>query len=129
VEVWPGGPLFGRRFDLASFPWRAGSEPPCELYLSTDIPNDSVIGGVNNTGFANPEFDAACLRARQSFDAAESRAAHAEAQAIFSRDLPSLPLFFRFRAGLARPEVSGYQLDTTARSDLWNIEQIGVSGP
>jgi ABC-type oligopeptide transport system substrate-binding subunit len=129
VEVWPGGPLFGRRFDLASFPWRAGFEPPCELYLSSDIPNESVVGGVNHLGYSNPEFDAACLRARRAFDKTTMRAAHAEAQVILMRDVPTLPLFFRFRAGVTRPEVTGYTLDTTARSDLWNIEQIGVARP
>ncbi|MGQ0605271.1 MAG: ABC transporter substrate-binding protein [Anaerolineales bacterium] len=127
--VWPGGPVFGRRFDLTSFPWRAGFEPPCELYLTDDIPNDSVIGGANNTGYSSPEFDAACTLALRAFDDGARLAAHTEAQVAFMRDMPSLPLFFRFRVGIARPEVTGYALDTTGRSDLWNIEQIGVSRP
>lgn len=128
-EVWPNGPLFGRRFDLGSFPWRAGVEPPCDLYLTDAIPTDENPGGANNTGYSNPAFDAACRRALQAFSADERRAAHAEAQAIFTRDLPSLPLFFRFKVGVIRPEVTGYQLDSTARSDLWNLEAINVPGP
>lgn len=123
---WPGGPLFGRRFDLAVFPWRAGLEPPCELYLTSAIPDDLNPAGANNPGYSSPAFDAACQRALTRFDLAGRRAAHAEAQAVFTRDLPSLPLFFRFKAGVAHPDVSGYALDATARSDLWNIETLGI---
>lgn len=121
---WPGGPLFGRRFDLSSFPWRSGVEPPCELYLTEAIPNDLSPGGANNTGYSSAAFDAACRRARRSFDPEQQRAAQLEAQVIFTRDLPSLPLFFRYRAGVAHPGVTGYRLETTARSDLWNVEAI-----
>lgn len=122
---WPGGPLFGRKFDLASFPWRAGLEPPCELYLTGAIPDDLNPAGANNTGYSNPAFDAACDRALRAFDPDERRQAHAEAQAIWADELPSLPLFFRLLVGLARPEVSGYRLEPAARSDLANIEFIG----
>jgi peptide/nickel transport system substrate-binding protein len=128
-DPWPNGPLFGRKFDLGAFPWRAGAEPPCDLYLTEAIPTDQNPGGANNTGYSNPGFDSACQRALSSFDDAARRAAHAEAQAIFTRDLPSLPLFFRFKVGLARPDVGGYQLDSTARSDVWNIEQISLPKP
>jgi peptide/nickel transport system substrate-binding protein len=127
--VWPSGPLFGRRFDLGGFPWRAGFEPPCELYLSSNIPDDLAVAGANNIGYSNPEFDAACQRALRTLKPDERREAHAAAQVIFMRDLPSIPLFFRFRVGLVRPSVGGYQLDSTARSDLWSIEQIAVPGP
>lgn len=121
---WPAGPLFGRKFDLASFPWRAGLEPPCELYLTSAIPDDLNPAGANDLGYSNPAFDAACERALRTLDPAERQAAHAEAQAIFTRDLPSLPLFFRYVAGVARPEVAGYALEPAARSDLANLELI-----
>jgi peptide/nickel transport system substrate-binding protein len=123
---WPNGPLFGRRFDLGSFPWRSGVEPPCELYLTEAIPDDLSPGGANNLGYSSAAFDAACRRARRSFDPEQQRAAHLEAQAIFTRDLPSLPLFFRYRVSVVQAGVVGYQLESTARSDLWNIEAIGA---
>ncbi|MBP7694635.1 MAG: hypothetical protein KA764_22120, partial [Anaerolineales bacterium] len=80
-------------------------------------------------GYSSPEFDAACQRAQTAFDPAERRAAHQQAQAIFTRDLPVVPLFFRFAASVARPGVAGYRLDPSARSDLWNLEIIGRSEP
>jgi len=127
--LWPEGVLFGRKFDLGQFPWRTGVEPPCDLYLTQAIPSDQNPGGANNTGYSNPAFDEACLAAQQALDEATRRSRHAEAQAIFTQDLPSLPLFFRVKAGVALPRVNGYTVDPTANSDLWNIESINLSQP
>jgi peptide/nickel transport system substrate-binding protein len=123
---WPSGPLFGRRFDLGAFPWRAGHQPPCELYLSRAIPDAQNPAGTNNLGYRSDAFDNACDEARGSFDPAVQRQGHVLAQTIFSQELPSLPLFFRFRLGVARPEVQGYRLDASAASSIWNIEEIGL---
>ena len=121
---WPSGLLFGRKFDVGQFPWRSGSEPPCDLYLTEAIPGDQNPGGANNTGYSNPAFDAACRTAQSSLAEATRRAAHTTAQALFTQDLPSLPLYFRFKTGVARPAIGGYVLDPTANSDLWNIEAM-----
>jgi peptide/nickel transport system substrate-binding protein len=126
---WPSGVLFGRKFDLGEFPWRTGIEPPCELYLTENIPSDQNPGGANDAGYSNPAFDEACRAARNALDDATRRARHAEALAIFTQDLPSLPLFLRVKVGVALPRVNGYQLDSTASSDLWNIEAISLSAP
>jgi peptide/nickel transport system substrate-binding protein len=125
-DPWPNGLLFGRRFDLGTFPWRTGSAPPCDLYLTSAIPTDQNPGGANNTGYSRPEFDAACLRATTALDEAERRAAHVEAQRLFAEDLPSLPLFFRPKVGVALPRVEGFQTDATAASVLWNAEALGL---
>ena len=128
-DPWPNGVLFGRKFDLGGFPWRTGIEPPCDLYLTEAIPSNQNPGGANNTGYSNPAFDQACLAAQGALDEATRRARHVEAQVIFAHDLPSLPLFFRIKAGVALPRVSGYRVDPTASSDLWNVEQISLSAP
>jgi len=125
-DVWPNGVLFGRKFDLGLFPWRTGIQPPCDLYVSEAIPSDQNPGGANDTGYNNAEFDRACHAALAALDAPTAQALHQQAQGIFSRDLPSLPLFFLVKAGAVRPKVQGYQLDTTAASELWNIEQLTV---
>lgn len=125
--VWPTGPLFGRQFDLGAFPWRASIEPNCELYITEAIPGDQNPGGANNAGYSNPAFDAACHAATTALNEATRRAQHAQAQIIFSQDLPSLPLFLQLKVGVARPEISGYAVDPTANSDLWNVEGIRVN--
>jgi ABC-type transport system substrate-binding protein len=48
------------------------------------------------------------------------------AQAIFSAELPSLPLFWRLKITVASPFVSGLVLDPSAASEFWNIEQVRV---
>lgn len=126
---WPNGVLFGRRFDVALFPWRAGMAPPCELYSADSIPNDQNPGGANNTGWANADFTAACQAARRALDTAEQLRQHQAALAVFHTETPALPLFFRLRLGVSHPAVQGYSLDSTARADVWNIEAIGLSQP
>ncbi|HEX8681931.1 MAG TPA: ABC transporter substrate-binding protein, partial [Ardenticatenaceae bacterium] len=47
----PEGPVFGRNYDVAEFAWLSGPEPPCNLYISTQIPNEEHgWGASNNTG-------------------------------------------------------------------------------
>lgn len=128
-DPWPTGVLFGRRFDLALFPWRAGMEPPCELYSADSIPNDQNPGGANNTGWANAQFTAACQAARRALDPAERLRQHQAALTLFHADIPALPLFFRLRLGVSHPMVQGYTGDSTTRADLWNIEAIGLTQP
>jgi peptide/nickel transport system substrate-binding protein len=126
VAIWPDGPIFGRKFDLTTYPWRAGVVPPCDLYTTSAIPDSDNPGGTNNTGYSNPEFDTACQTALTALDEETRRAAHAQAQIIFAADLPSLPLFFRPQLAAAVTAVSGFQLDPTAASVIWNIETLDV---
>ncbi len=123
------GPLYGRRFDLSSFAWSAGTQiPPCDLYLSTEIPDeDNAWSGSNFSGFSNEAYDAACAQALRSLPGtAEYEAAHRETQLIFSEELPTLPLFTRLKIAVTRPEVLGFAPDTTEDSELWNIEELDL---
>jgi peptide/nickel transport system substrate-binding protein len=123
------GPLYGRSFDLSSFAWSASTDiPPCDLYLSTEIPNeDNNWSGSNFSGFANEAYDEACLSALQSLPGTESYIiGHKEAQRIFSEQLPALPLFLRLQIAATRPLVRGFLLDPTENSELWNIEAIDL---
>ncbi len=90
---WPDGVLFGRRFDLALSHWNV-DESACALWMSKQIAEEANPGGANNTGYTNPEFDAACRAALTTLDPARAATFSAEAQQIFARDIPSLPLFF-----------------------------------
>ena len=52
---------------------------------------------------------------------------HKQAQAIFSEELPAVPLFIWPRIALVRPYVLGFTLDATSPSELWNIETLDVA--
>ena len=124
---WPDGVVFGRRFDLALFGWKVGSVPPCELFTTRQIPDEANPGGANDTGYSNPQFDAACQQSLTTLDPENATPYDAEAQRIFSQDLPMLPLFFRVKVAAARAQVQGFALDPTSPSELWNIEELAVA--
>ncbi|MEZ0397137.1 MAG: peptide ABC transporter substrate-binding protein [Anaerolineales bacterium] len=128
----PNGPLFGRNFDLAQFAMGSGgSSPSCLWFTGRQVPaaaNDWV--GTNLSGYSNPGFDAACLALTQSLpDDAVYRQAYQDTQALFARDLPVIPLYWRLRVAAARPGLSNYSLDPTAASALWNIEAFDLPVP
>jgi peptide/nickel transport system substrate-binding protein len=101
-------------------------EPPCELYKTDQIPSDENPGGQNNTGYSNPAYDEACNRALGTLDPDEKKKWHAEAQRIFSEDLPALPLFVRLKIAVASPKVKNFIVDPTANSEMWNIEEFDI---
>lgn len=134
----PDGILFGRKTDLGQFAWLTGVEPPCNLYLSGQIPGDPAAtdaegkplypsgwGGQNQTGYQSEAFDAACNKAVQSLPGQPSYdEGHLEAQAIFAEDLPVVPLFLRLKLAITRPDMCGFIMDPTANSEMWNIEEF-----
>jgi peptide/nickel transport system substrate-binding protein len=121
----PGGILFGRNFDLAQYAWEAGAEPPCYLYTSDQIPSAGNNWlKVNVTGYSNPAYDTACQSARQAHPSIDEGyvQAHEDVQRLFAQELPSIPLFFRLKMAVSRPDFCELEMDVTARSVLWNIE-------
>jgi peptide/nickel transport system substrate-binding protein len=126
AEGGGGGPLFGRNFDLAEYAMGTTSlEPPCSWYTSAQIPTaDNNWVGSNVTGFKSSEFDAACVRAQQQIpDDPAYREAYLKTQAIFTSDLPAIPLYLRLKVAAARPDMCKFNLDPTANT-LWNIESL-----
>jgi peptide/nickel transport system substrate-binding protein len=123
-EPGPTGPLFGRSFDLAQMAWQAGINSPCALFTSAQIPTaDNNWIGTNVTGFSDAAYDAACLSALQTRpDHPEYVSRHQEAQRIFADTLPAAPLFYRIKVAAARPDLCSLTMETSARSDLWNLE-------
>ncbi|HLF89603.1 MAG TPA: ABC transporter substrate-binding protein, partial [Anaerolineales bacterium] len=135
----PDGPLFGRNFDMTQFAWLTGVTPPCDLYLTEQIPGEDVTrfpyrwGGTNLTGYSNPAFDEACQRALSLLPGQPGyEDAHHLAQQIFAEDLPVIPLYLRIRVTATRPDFCGHSMDSTADSDFWNIEEydygVGCTG-
>lgn len=133
AELYASGPdglVFGRAFQLAQFNWSNSYEPPCFLYLSSEIPGPYPEfgrgwGGANASGYRNPEFDAACRSAMSSLpDDPEYATSHLRAQEIFATDLPALPLYMRLKLVAARPDLCGLQVAPGSSSALWNLESL-----
>lgn len=126
----PQGPVFGRNFDLALFGWAASLEPPCQLFLSSQIPAPAEVGstgwgGANAAGYQNPAFDQACRQAKLSLsDDTGYLTAYRQALLILGEDLPALPLFAWLRVTAARADLCGLQIDASASSPIWNLESL-----
>jgi peptide/nickel transport system substrate-binding protein len=101
-----------------------GIESSCEWYTTSAIPNNSNHWvGENVSGYSSPAFDAACLASMQSLpDESSHTMSYAQAQVIFSQDLPVIPLYWRVKSAAARVGICHFSLDPTASSNLWNIE-------
>jgi peptide/nickel transport system substrate-binding protein len=132
----PSGPLYSRSFDILQFSFRTGELPPCDSWLTENIPGDPILtdingnllyplgwSGVNISGFSNPEFDQACKTALSLLPGQSGYTeAHLEAQEAFARELPSIPLFTYVKLAVTRPDMCGFIIDSTAYSEMWNIE-------
>ena len=123
-QVGVDGRVYGRLFDLAEFAWMYATYPPCDLFLSNQVPADANNwSGSNNPGFNNPAYDAACTTQLQSLPGgADFDQAVMEAQRIFADQLPVIPLYVREIHAAARPDMCGYSLDPTSTSDFSNLE-------
>ena len=126
----PDGAVFGRQYDLAQFAWMTSVEPPCSLYLSTEIPGPypdylKGWGGFNASGYRNPQYDQACLDAIYSLpDMPQHQHKHAEAQSIFSDDLPALPLYWHYRIIVGRPDLCAIPGQIAGGSFLSDLETL-----
>jgi peptide/nickel transport system substrate-binding protein len=135
LAAGPEGLVFGRLFDLAQYAWMTSTEPPCALFLSMEIPgpypeHSKGWGGVNASGYSNTQYDQTCLDALYSLaDMPQHAQKHAEAQAIFSEDLPALPLYWRFRVSVTRPDFCGIDQSTIASSIFFDLELFNYGQP
>jgi peptide/nickel transport system substrate-binding protein len=135
----PEGELFGRQYDLGEFAWQAQYEPDCLLYHGRQVPGpadtvnpktgEAYAGwdGLNNTGYVNAAFDEACDAARQQLPGLPEFAEwHKAAQIIFAQDVPVIPLFPLLKVAVTGPDVLGFRLDPTERSELSNVVEIDL---
>jgi peptide/nickel transport system substrate-binding protein len=127
-SAFPDGLLAKRSFDLAEFFWLPSEGwQTCSLYTSSQIPSADLPAGPNFTGYANPEYDAACQAGMEPRPLAERRQNYQQAQKLFTADLPSLPLFWRLNITVTLPFVSGLNLDPSTATDFFNIELVQIN--
>jgi peptide/nickel transport system substrate-binding protein len=132
----PEGVLFGRQYDLAEFAWGPYWEPfhrdpPCFLYTTAEIPTAAnhwlgeFHGGVNITGYSNPDFDKACAAAENAgLDVIAYNENELQTLKILAEEAPSIPLFYFIEIAGTRPDLCGMRMDTSSRSDLANLELL-----
>lgn len=143
-ENWYAGgensELFGRRYDLGHLALPIRQEPLCDLFASSEITGPANVlqlengnlyagwGGLNSTGWWDKGYDDACETAVVTWpDSPDYAQTHIQAQTIFAQNLPMIPLFPRLKFATARPEVIGFQIDTTQESEMWNLYKFDIT--
>ena len=133
TEYWDPGPdglVWGRQFDVGEWTTSTGVEPPCNMYITSTIPNEVNGWNANNAaGFSNADFDAACTLALNTTDPTVKQQQHILAQKLFSDYLPVIPLFNRAKICVANAGIEGVIMDPTANSELWNVENFDIVAP
>lgn len=124
------GAVFGRQFDLAQFAWLTAWEPPCNLYVTNEIPGAYPEyplgwGGMNAAGYSSTAYDQACANALHSLaDQPIHSEAHALAQQLFAEELPALPLYWHTNLLATRSDLCGFDAAPLAEDWLSGLEQV-----
>jgi peptide/nickel transport system substrate-binding protein len=103
---------------LAMYAWSSGvTESPRRSLASDNIPTEANgYGGANYIAFSDARMDALIDQAERELDPAKQKALWAEMQAIYARELPVLPLFFRAEPHIVPKWLKGYT--PTGHSDF-----------
>jgi peptide/nickel transport system substrate-binding protein len=121
---WPDGEVFGRTFELLGWAWPTVISPTCEMYYSREVPYGENQFGINAAAFRNDDYDHACRRILLGPpDGQDYLDAVLSTQQLFSSYLPAIPLYARPRIMAYSPEVCGIDIDSSAFSTLWNVEE------
>jgi ABC-type transport system substrate-binding protein len=78
-------------YEMAVFGWQADSTDPNDFLLAL-LASESV-GSTNRSRYRSPEMDALLKRGRMASGVHERRAIYEEAQRLFQRDMPWVPLY------------------------------------
>jgi peptide/nickel transport system substrate-binding protein len=99
------------QYDMALMGWQADTMDPND-FLSTLLASESV-GSTNRSRYRSQAMDALLKRGRRGAGPAERLAAYAEAQALFQRDMPWVPLYHVSIFWASRRSVRGLAVDST----------------
>ena len=99
------------QYDMAVMGWQADTMDPND-FLSTLLASESV-GTTNRSRYRSEAMDTLLKRGRRGGGPAERLAAYAEAQALFQRDMPWVPLYHVSIFWASRQPVRGLVVDST----------------
>jgi len=98
-------------YDLAVLGWQADTTDPND-FLSALLASES-IGTTNRSRYRSPAMDALLKRGRMEADAAGRLVSYGEAQELFQRDMPWVPLYHVSAFSAHRTSVRGLTIGAT----------------
>ncbi len=132
IQNFPARVYFGditnhRKYKaLAMYAWVFAPTSDCDqTYTSDGIPNEgNGWAGQNYPGYKNAEMDKACKAASREVDEAKRNKLLNESAAIFSRDIPALPLYVRASVAAAKPGLIGFTaVQLSGTYETWNVHK------
>src|ERR1043166_1729827 len=94
--------------------WVGGNQDPIfyyDLFATSSIATST--GGLNRSRYSNPELDQILEEAKNSYDHSVAGPLYAKAQAIVSRDVPVLPLWYQANIVISRKNVGNIRVDAS----------------
>ncbi len=118
---WPDYVARGSQgdYELMLLGWQADTADPND-FLSALL-GGPAIGTTNRSRYASPAMDALLKRAQRATDLEGRAAAYREAQALFQRDMPFVPLYHVALFTAHRREIHGLALGPTG---LMRLERV-----
>lgn len=121
ASLGQGGILQAGKYDLSWTGWVAGFDPDqsSSVLCSAEPPH-----GNNDTFYCNPELDRAEERALQNFDIPTRKAAYAQIEAILTRDIPYLSIWWPRQIQPINPDFKNFTpnlVTETWNSYTWDI--------
>lgn len=115
------GPLNNGTFDMGLFAWVQGDDPYSTLYLCKQRPEkENNWSGQNDPRYCNPAFDKVQEAANQKLLQSERKPLLLEAQKIWTKDLPVLPLYQRINIDAAPVTMKNFRPTPTNTPVTWN---------
>ncbi|HYP41218.1 MAG TPA: peptide ABC transporter substrate-binding protein [Chloroflexia bacterium] len=123
-----------RSYHMALASWEAqGADPDVFQYWHSSQAN--VEGGLNFSGWANPQADEALQAARLTSDKAARKGHYATFQKVFQQEIPAVVLYTPRYTYATRPPAQGVTLPTTEMLDpsyrfdtlrYWSIQLLRI---
>jgi len=126
AKVYFGETISKRKFDaLAMYAWVSAPESdPSQSYMSKSIPNEeNGWSGTNYVGWSNEKVDAAIETLNRSFALKDRQEMMKIVLSEYTKELPSLPLYFRARIVILPTGLVGLTPTTTQFSEMYHVER------
>lgn len=116
--------LQGGEAPMALFGWTGDNGDP-DNFLHVLLGCTSARAGGNNVAkWCDPEYDALVTKARSIFDRGERERLYRQAQAVFRREVPWVPLAHSVVFMATRREVTGFRMDPLGRHDFTTVDLL-----
>jgi peptide/nickel transport system substrate-binding protein len=107
------GYLARRQHDFAQYAWILDVDPGSTLYDSQYIPSaENNYSGSNYPGWRNDKFDTLSRASNNEIDRSKRLPMFAEAQSIWSEELPAIPLYPRVNIEVHKNTLEGWDVSS-----------------